>query len=200
MLPNEVTEMDTSKCKATSTKRRSRVLCEEIAYESENVAVAITQQLYYFLDVYPEDVYVNMDIITEVVMTNNVVRQVGEIEMSIKFFKPYIWGRLSPQMALNRLMKDLQTSGTKFFEPYVPYVTPVIGERQFDDDFEVKGYKTMQEKNGNPYEDGKNYGPIISGGDDGRPPSRNHADYAAYILYWSAGIQFIVGLVCEKRN
>ena len=171
---------------------------KEIAYESENVAVAITQQLYYFLDVYPEDVYVNMDIITEVVMTNNVVRQVGEVEMSIKFFKPYIWGRLSPQMALNRLMKDLQTSGTKFFEPYVPYVTPVIGERQFDDDFEVKGYKTMQEKNGNPYEDGKNYGPIISGGDDGRPPSRNHADYAAYILYWSAGIQFIVAYFMSK--
>ena len=104
---------------------------KELAYESENVAVAITQQLYYFLDVYPEDVYVNMDIITEVVMTNNVVRQVGEIEMSIKFFKPYIWGRLSPQMALNRLMKSLQTSGTKFFEPYLN--RPVM-EEQFDDD------------------------------------------------------------------
>ena len=92
---------------------------KELAYESENVAVAITQQLYYFLDIYPEDVYVNMDIITEVVMTNNVVRQVGEIEMSIKFFKPYIWGRLSPQMALNRLMKSQKSPWlTEFFVSY----------------------------------------------------------------------------------
>ena len=64
--------------------------------------------------------------------------------MSIKFFKPYIWGR-SPQMALNRLMKSLQTSGTKFFEPYIPN-RPVIGERQFDDYIEAKVIKLCKKK------------------------------------------------------
>eukprot|EP00943_MAST-04B_sp_MAST-4B-sp1_P007061 g7061.t1 len=175
---------------------------KEISYDSINVEVAITQQLHYFLDVHPDDVDVTTEKIKEVRMTNSVVREVGELLMRLRFYKPYIWGRLSPQMAVNKLMRDVQSPGSRFFEPYFAsgeQARPVIGEKKFDEsNIEIKGYKTMSAKNGNPYEDGKKYGPIIEGPDDLRPPSRHHADFAAYIIYWSAGIQFIVAYFMAK--
>ena len=68
---------------------------DQISYENDNVPIAITQQLYYFLGVQPDDVKVTSELVRKVRITNNVVREIGKLKVSITFLKPYIWGRLS---------------------------------------------------------------------------------------------------------
>eukprot|EP00944_MAST-04C_sp_MAST-4C-sp1_P014721 g14721.t1 len=174
---------------------------DQISYENDNVPVAITQQLYYFLGIQPDDVEVTSELVRKVRITNNVVREIGKLKISIRFFKPYIWGRLSPQMALNAFIKNIRSTGSPFFLPYFAdgdQALPVVGDKAFDvSDVAEDGYETMSNSNGNPYKDGKEFS-VIVGPDDQRPPSRNHADHAAYIIYWSMGIQFLLAYLMSR--
>eukprot|EP00944_MAST-04C_sp_MAST-4C-sp1_P010769 g10769.t1 len=98
-------------------------------------------------------------------------------------------------------MKNLRSTGSPFFLPYFAdgdQALPVVGDKTFDiSDVAEDGYETMSNSNGNPYKDGEAFS-VVVGPDDQRPPSRNHADHAAYIIYWSMGIQFLLAYLMSR--
>ena len=176
---------------------------DEKTIVSPDFIVAMKNQLYYLMapSVYPEDVDVFAVKSTkpkeQLIVRLGTVIQPGIVYITIRFKKPYVWGRLSPQMALNNLMRISQLTGARIFEPWVwerehggglgkPDITGIGYVDKFPE-----GYKTFDMSVGNPYKHGKDMG-VTEGVSDGRPTSRGVTEWALYIVYWTVGVQFVV--------
>ena len=177
--------------------------------DSPDFIVAMKNQMFYLLNpsIYPEDTEVSVEKSTlaneRLIVRLGTVIQPGIIYTKIKFLKPYVWGRLSPQMAVNLLMSESQMTGSRLFMPWVVEAehgcalckADVTGIG-YSDNFE-EGYKTFDMSVGNPHKHGRAYG-IGEGGDDMRPTSRLVTSWSLYIVYWSAGIQFLISWVMVR--
>ena len=176
---------------------------DEKTIVSPDFIVAMKNQLYYLMapSVYPEDVDAFAVKSTkpkeQLIVRLGTVIQPGIVYITIRFKKPYVWGRLSPQMALNNLMRISQLTGARIFEPWVwerehggglgkPDITGIGYVDKFPE-----GYKTFDMSVGNPYKHGKDMG-VTEGVSDGRPTSRGVTEWALYIVYWTVGVQFVV--------